>query len=63
MGSPPKRKSLWRGTEVPQRLYFQTLRAASFHGQLQKVAVMLKVYRVSEYMRIEPRIDLFGGVV
>jgi hypothetical protein len=48
MGSPPKRKSLLKGIDVPWRLHVQNLRAALFHGQLRKVRVMLKVYRVTE---------------
>jgi hypothetical protein len=42
---------------------FKTLGVALFHGHLKKIAVMLKAYWVPEYMRIEPRIDHFGGVV
>jgi hypothetical protein len=45
MASPPKSKSPWRGTEVPQRLYFQNLLVAYFHGHLRKVKVMLKINR------------------
>ena len=36
------------GTEIPWRLHFQNLRVTFFHGQLQKVAVMLKVKRKTE---------------
>jgi hypothetical protein len=36
---------------------------ALFHGHLQKVAVVLKVYRVAEWMRIERRIELLEGNV
>ena len=50
MGSPPKSKSLWKGTEVPQRLHFQTLGVALLHGHLKKVVVMLKVDRVTELL-------------
>jgi hypothetical protein len=56
----PKRKSLWRGTEVPQRLHFQTLGVAIFHGHLKKVRVMSKVYRKTEYVRIRRSIGLPG---
>jgi hypothetical protein len=49
MGAPPKRKSLREGTMFLWRLHFQNLRAALFHGQLLKVRVMLKVYRVTEF--------------
>jgi hypothetical protein len=59
IGSPPKRKSLWRGTEVPQRLHFQTLRAALFHGQLRKVRVTLKVNWKTDLSEIRERIDFF----
>ena len=38
MASPP-------GSTVPWRLLAQNLRAAMFHGHLEKGAVMLKVYR------------------
>ena len=55
----PKRKSLWRGTEIPQRLHFQALLVAFFHGHLKKVRVMLKVDRKSDLSEIKRRIDVF----
>jgi len=59
MGSPPKRKSLWRGTEVPQRLHLQNLRVACSHGQLKKVALMLKPDRKNDLSEIGKRINVF----
>jgi hypothetical protein len=55
----PKRKSLWRGTEIPQRLHFQNLRVACSHGHLKKVAVMLKVDRKTDLSESRKRIDVF----
>jgi hypothetical protein len=55
----PKRKSLWRGTKVPQRLHFQTLQTPFFHGHLKKVRVMLKVDRKTDLSEIRKRIDVF----
>jgi hypothetical protein len=52
-----------RETEVPQRLHFQTLRVARFHGHLQKVRVVLKVHWVTELSRIVLRLDSFRGDV
>jgi hypothetical protein len=48
MASPPKWKSLCRGTDVPQRLPVETLPATWFHTLAQKVRVILKVNRVTE---------------
>jgi len=59
MGSPSKRKSLWRRTEVPQRLHSQNLRVALFHGQLRKVRVVIKVDRQTDLSEIRERIDFF----
>jgi hypothetical protein len=59
MGSLPNGKSLWRGTEVPQRLHFQNLRVACSHGQLKKVVVMLKPDRKNDLSEIKRRIDVF----
>jgi hypothetical protein len=55
----PKRKSLWRGTEIPQRLHLQNLRVACSHGQLKKVAVMLKPDRKNDLSEIRKRINVF----
>jgi hypothetical protein len=63
MRLPPERKSLWRGTEVPQRLHFQTLGVACFHSHLKKVAVRLKVCRETDLSEIIKRIDVFRGDV
>jgi hypothetical protein len=59
MGSLPKRRSLWRGIGVPQRLHFQNLRVACSHGHLKKVAVMLKVNWKTDLSEIRERIDFF----
>jgi len=48
IGSPPKRKSPQKDIQIPWRLRFQNLLVAFFHGRLQKVRVMLKVYRKTE---------------
>jgi hypothetical protein len=53
-----KRKSLWRGAEVPQRLHLQNLRVACSHGQLKKVAVMLKTEQ-NDFSEIRKRINVF----
>jgi len=45
-------KSLWRGTKVPQRLHFQTLLVAFFIAISGRLGLPLKVYRVTECMRM-----------
>jgi hypothetical protein len=42
---------------------FKTLGVALFHGHLKKLAIMQRVNRVTESVRIERRIDLLEGDV
>jgi hypothetical protein len=63
MGSLPNGKSLWRGTEVPQRLHFQNLQVACSHGHLKKVTFMLRVDQKSDLSENRKRIDAFRGDV
>jgi hypothetical protein len=44
----PKRKSLWRGTEIPQRLHFQNLWKAQFHIRLHKVGAIANADQKTE---------------
>jgi hypothetical protein len=51
------------GIRSPLKVPLSNPWVALFHGHLNKVKVTPRVYRVTQCMKIERRIDLLGGDV